>query len=86
MTVREFGACLLILYVALQIYLLILYFEQAHNAVNGDINFDYLVKICLVNSQFFIFSFNLHICIYYIFHNASTNVTTIYECEEDTES
>ena len=45
MTVREFGACLLILYVALQIYLLILYFEQAHNAVNGDINFDYLVKI-----------------------------------------
>ena len=45
MTVREFGACLLILYVALQIYLLILYFEQAHNAVNGDINFGYLVKI-----------------------------------------
>lgn len=45
MTVRDFGACLLILRAALQIYLLILYFEQTHNAVNGDINFDYLVKI-----------------------------------------
>ena len=45
MTVRDFGGGLLILYAALQIYLLVLYFEQPHNSVNGDINFEYLVKI-----------------------------------------